>query len=438
VPADTSSYQDAGLDPVSEYCYRVRAINIGSQSAFTNVDCGTTLAGPIFTAYNDCVYDVTLDGTDTDPNGQAVHYLAPNVTTFGIGAGFAGSTTGGLLDQPTGNSTGVTVTLTESGGVNWQPAVGPTWDGGYDTALGTDARNTFGGIADMTGVIYYGSLGWWVEVTFTGLDPGRVYTFATSSSRAKQNTDGAPGYDDRWTIFTVSGVDGATNESSLGTTEYDDGSGPDPWRVWFNTGNNHNDGYLARWTDIEPGADGSFTVRAEAHPNSASGGLQAYAFDLFLLQEFAPCDPPQIVTQPQSQWLCQGDDALFTVGAMGTGTLHYQWLKEGSPVGTDTDTLILAEVQPADDGAAIMCEVTDQCSIPVTSSSATLTVTPETPGDVNGDGFIDGRDIPGFLDVLFNNPTGPLTPMFCAADLDDSGVVDQGDVGLFAAVLVAN
>ncbi|NIQ91111.1 MAG: hypothetical protein GWN93_19710, partial [Deltaproteobacteria bacterium] len=68
-----------------------------------------------------------------------------------------------------------------------------TWTGGYDTATGTDARNTFGGIADMCGTIYYGGDGWWVDLTLTGLDPARTYTFATTASRAKANTDGAPG-----------------------------------------------------------------------------------------------------------------------------------------------------------------------------------------------------------------------------------------------------
>ncbi len=43
-----------------------------------------------------------------------------------------------------------------------------------------------------------------------------------------------------------------------------------------------------------------------------------------------PIGPPQILTQPQSQGLCEGDDAVFTISAAGTGMLHYQWYQDGS------------------------------------------------------------------------------------------------------------
>ena len=160
-----------------------------------------------FTAYNDCVYDGAL--TDTDPNGQAVHYKAANTTIFGTGTicsdcGSTGSGTaygfnsGRLVNISDGKPTPVTVSITENNGVNWQSQVGPggspvagTWDGGYDTASGTDARDAFGGIADMTGAVYYGAAGWWVDLEFTGLDPSKLYTFATSASRG-DSTGGLP------------------------------------------------------------------------------------------------------------------------------------------------------------------------------------------------------------------------------------------------------
>jgi hypothetical protein len=228
-------------------------------------------------AYNDCVYDSTQALERTDPNGQLVHYKGANVTTFGIGSGFSGSSSGVLINQATGTSTGVTVTLTQSGGVTWQPGLSTGWYGGYDTASGTDARTTFGGIADMTGVIYYGSnAGWYVDLTFTGLNPLKTYTFATSAARCNAE------YTDRGTIYTISGIDAATNASTAGTQQYQN----IPLSVWFNTGDNHSQGYVARWTDIQPGSDGSFKVRATHHPNAESG-YKAYSFDVFMLQEEA-------------------------------------------------------------------------------------------------------------------------------------------------------
>jgi type II secretory pathway pseudopilin PulG len=244
-------------------------------------------------AYNDCVYNPGLVGYGTDPFGNSVHYGDTNrITVYGIGTiaadhqsppgvGYSASS-GQLKNYATGASTGVTATLTQSGGVVWQPIVGcvsgTCWSGGYDTAVCTDAYNTFHGIVDMTGIVYYGSAGWWVDVTFTGLNPSKTYTFATSASRAKSTTDGAPGYTNRWTIYTISGVDAATNASTPGTTEVSN-----PYSVRFNTGNNHFEGYVARWTGIRPGTDGSFKVRATADPNSESG-YKAYAFSVFELQ----------------------------------------------------------------------------------------------------------------------------------------------------------
>jgi hypothetical protein len=198
-------------------------------------------------------------------------YIGSNVTTFGVGSGYTGPTSGQLVDQATGNLTGVTASLSQSGGVVWQPESTSPWNGGYDTALGTDARNTFGGIADMTGVVYYGSTGWYVDLTFTGLDPSKLYSFATSASRANST------YTTRNTLFTLSGVDAATNASTTGVTAVNNLS------VWFNTGDNHATGYVARWTGIQPGLDGSFTIRAQAY-----GAVnQAYAFSVFMLREEA-------------------------------------------------------------------------------------------------------------------------------------------------------
>jgi len=268
--------------------------SIGQDKTFTTwVYLRTNANFGNWCAYNDCVYDPGLVGYGTDPYGNIVHYGDTNrITVYGIGTmapdyqtppGVRYSASSGQLkNYATSAGTGVTATLTQSGGVVWQPIVGcvsgTCWSGGYDTSVCTDAYNTFHGIVDMTGIVYYGSAGWWVDVTFTGLDPSKTYTFATSASRAKSTTDGAPGYTNRWTIYTISDVDAATNASTPGTTEVSN-----PYSVRFNTGNNHFEGYVARWTGIRPGTDGSFKVRATADPNSESG-YKAYAFSVFELQ----------------------------------------------------------------------------------------------------------------------------------------------------------
>ncbi|MHC4693994.1 MAG: lamin tail domain-containing protein, partial [Planctomycetota bacterium] len=215
---------------------------------------GFGVGGPPRVAYNDVIYQ----------SGQTI---ASNVTTYCVGGGSPGPTSGPLLDLATGEDTGITVSLSQSGGVSWTPS---SSTGGSDCAVGTDAYNTFGGITDMTGVLTYGSTGWWVDLVFTGLNPTTEYTFATSANR------GNSGYTNRLAIYTLTGADTYANASTIGVDVLAEN------KVRYNTGYNYDTGYVARWTGITA-ADGSFSVRAEADPSS-EGGYRAYSFDVFKLE----------------------------------------------------------------------------------------------------------------------------------------------------------
>ncbi|PKO13235.1 MAG: hypothetical protein CVU39_20265 [Chloroflexi bacterium HGW-Chloroflexi-10] len=209
-------------------------------------------------AYNDCVY-VSSD-----------QYIGNNVTTFGIGDDFTGDSSGELLNRTTGVTTGVTATLTTGGsGVNWQTDT--SYDGD-EPASGTDAYATFHDIADMNGLLQYGSSSsdWNVDLEFSGLDPSKTYSFATSASR-----NGSSSYTNRVTRFSISGALSATNASTEGVTVVDNEN------VAFDTGTNNTQGYVARWTGIQPAADGTFTVTAQPHTTTRS----AYAFSVFMLAE---------------------------------------------------------------------------------------------------------------------------------------------------------
>ncbi|MBN1845276.1 MAG: lamin tail domain-containing protein, partial [Sedimentisphaerales bacterium] len=247
-PNEQESWMAPGYTPSPSWSSQATPLGFGD----------VFLAGrPTLTAYNDCCYDLSNQ------------YIGDNVTTFGIGSGYSGSTSGELIDHGSGQGSGITVSFSQSGGVVWQPSAS---SGGSDTAAGTDAYALFGGIADMTGVIYYGSTGWWVEMTFTGLDPFQRYRFATSANRG-----GASDYETRFTCYTLLDADGFTNASSSGVLVNSAAS------VSFSTGRNTQNGYVAQWTGIQPGADGDFTVRAEAH-GSPYDDRRAYSFDVFLLE----------------------------------------------------------------------------------------------------------------------------------------------------------
>jgi hypothetical protein len=414
----------AGTDdcPQGEICNRVN---------------GQCMPPPPFLAYNDCVYDASLDNTATDPNGQSVHYIGANVTVLGVGNGFGGASSGELLDYTTGTGTGITATLAQGGGVNWQPSVGGGWTGGYDTAPGTDARDTFGGIADMTGVIYYGSLGWWVDVTIAGLEPTKRYTFATSASRANAN------YSDRWTIYTISGVDASSNGSTLGTQEYLG----NPQAVWFNTGDNHDEGYVARWRNIAPGLDGSITVRAQAHPNSNSGGRKAYSFDVFLLQEQEPeCE---LNSHCDDGDFCNGQETCNTSGFCDPGTPIVCDDGVGCTVDACDEVNNQCEYVPnsglCDDG--LYCNGAETCD-PVLDCrpgaepcpagqwchEATEACVDDGTGDFDVDGDVDLADFATFQ-VCF----GPLDPGPCqAGNTNGDNTINLADYAAFATALEAS
>jgi len=61
--------------------------------------------------------------------------------------------------------------------------------------------------------------------------------------------------------------------------------------------------------------------------------------------------PPKILTHPISQTVTNGTNAIFTVVAQGTGTINYQWLKDGSIIpGATNQTLHLKNVTIQDIG----------------------------------------------------------------------------------------
>lgn len=215
--------------------------------------------GILWTAYNDCVY-------------EPPQYKGSNVNTYNVGVGGPGPVAGQLLDL-CGADTGVTVRLTQTGNVTWLPSSDL---GGYDTAPGTDAYEEFGGMVDMTGTVHYGSAGWSMDITFTGLDNNRTYIFTGTAARCYGE------YQDRATLYTISGATDYAPAHSTGAT----GNGND--QVSFNTGDNYNEGYVAKWIGITVD-DGSFTVRAQADP-TAPDGRKAYGFDAFKLMMVEPGD----------------------------------------------------------------------------------------------------------------------------------------------------
>ena len=259
----TSAVTTATFSAAGTYVLQLTA-NDGARSASAQTTVTVQPASApepeAWAAYNDCVWQPAADKHE-------------NATTFNIGSGSPGPATGKLRDLDTGVELPVTVTMTQTGGVFWQP---DPVTGGSDCAAGTDADQTFGNIVSMGGVIYYGAVGWTVEATFTGLDPNGVYEFATSANRNN------PAYSNRRTVYTILGADAFHAAHTAGVIV--DGAS-----ATFNTGDNTANGYVARWIGIRPGPDGSFTVRATHAPDAESGN-KAYAFDVWMLRRVSGFD----------------------------------------------------------------------------------------------------------------------------------------------------
>lgn len=88
------------------------------------------------------------------------------------------------------------------------------------------------------------------------------------------------------------------------------------------------------------------------------------------------CVSTTIEQPPQDITICEDQDAVFDIVATGSGPLHYQWKKDGVDVGNDSSMLTLYNLQLADDGSEVWCEVTNACGFVVVSTSAFLTVYP--------------------------------------------------------------
>ena len=88
--------------------------------------------------------------------------------------------------------------------------------------------------------------------------------------------------------------------------------------------------------------------------------------------------PPAITAQPTAQTITAGQTATFSVTATGTGTLSYQWKKNGTNItggmGATTSIYTTPAMGFAGNGAVYSVVVTDSVGA-TTSSTATLTVT---------------------------------------------------------------
>ncbi len=135
---------------------------------------------------------------------------------------------------------------------------------------------------------------------------------------------------------------------------------------------------------------------------------------------------PSIITQPASLSVHPGTNAVFTVVAVGTGPLQYQWYKNGAPLanggnisGATNATLTIANVSSGD-VAAYSVRVINSLSSAVTSGNANLFVSdPALSGKRPNIIYILADDLGyGDMGVLFQNARAAGMPREFTPNLD--------------------
>ena len=202
--------------------------------------CMPALRDVVFSAFNDLAWG----------DGQRLG----NITRFTSPAGGSGLPTAGeLLDFDTGAGTGVTLNI-EGGTYNGAGHAGD----GRNAPIGTDAGDLFGAAVDTLGTISYIDVpGAALVLTFSGLDPSALYRLVYHCDRADYSWD-------RDSYVTLMGADAFRNTSSdaddnpnwmLGGRLYHG-----PMSASTRLPADNLNGYVARFTDIEPGADGELVL----------------------------------------------------------------------------------------------------------------------------------------------------------------------------------
>ncbi|MFC1792997.1 lamin tail domain-containing protein, partial [Planctomycetota bacterium] len=363
---------------------------------------------------------------------EAGDSTAANVTGWTIHNNDRAHSTGRLKNFETGSEAGmptVTFTMGEAG-----LSVSGGGAGG-NPAPGTEAYEIFNNIIDFgPNNIYYGGNGWWVEIEFTGLNPAKTYTFVGTAIRSTN-------YPTRVTLVTISDAVDYVNNSSDGIVERNEDQSK------FLAGNNSITGYVIRWDQIVPSASGSFTIRAEADPES--GDVRAYPLAGFMFEELGKAGnrPPDVDAGDYDSLVWPNNvlplsPTIEDDDPCDIGILTIKWSKLSGP-GTVT-------FDPSDDIAdpcAIFSEPGDYVlqlqvwdEVPqLQSNSVIITIIEPMLGDLDGNNKVNWQDL-----VLFSAQW--LGPERSPADLNARDGINMADFAILAenwlegegAILVIN
>ena len=231
--------------------------------------------------------------------GGATH---PNTTSYA-----ANSVSSGFMkDIDTGQETGITLDVSTVGAKYELITLPPN--------EGTDAHNIFDGFVFMSvgsnAGIKLGDGATYTH-TFSGLNPNATYDFVGTAVRGDSNSP------DKWTLVTLDSAESQTNSHSESVGVVTADLPANEVALW--TGNNRGEGAVIGWSNIRPGADGTFSVISSQYKGStpdvgtgdSSGGSHGFGLEAIRLIENQPtlkvisssitederlADPPSAIT----------------------------------------------------------------------------------------------------------------------------------------------
>jgi uncharacterized protein (TIGR02145 family) len=127
------------------------------------------------------------------------------------------------------------------------------------------------------------------------------------------------------------------------------------------------------WTPVKADID-SHTVSVLA--KDGKGGLDTLTWTIIVSDTSTALMGPSITTQPKSQTVTAGQNDTFSVTAMGTAPLSYQWYQNGTVIsGATSSSYILLNVQAANSGTYTVT-ISNGTLPNATSTGAMLAVNP--------------------------------------------------------------
>ena len=127
---------------------------------------------------------------------------------------------------------------------------------------------------------------------------------------------------------------------------------------------------------------------------------------------------PTITGQPSSQTVAAGEPAIFTVAAIGSGAMSYQWLKNGQPIaGATQETYVTPVSTYGDSGSSFSVSVSNFLG-ELTSSPASVTVIVPPSNEVRFVALLGNDTNAGTIDQPYR------TIQHCASTISEGGTCE--------------